>query len=215
MYFNYFCTYLVFVDAPPARPNGIFIDEIDVDRRSISYNGLSASNSSKYILPLYSYTVEYTVHDCMVGIPVLSYTANNGDLITIQQTIGATSGVTGTFTVEAPQYATIGSNTLQLIPFNATASEVENWLEQNYNIGDIDVTTGGMCDGRWWDIKWLERGGDQDPLAVNGSGLIQAVGNNTSVAVETMVDGGIFMRPLRGDMLRLPKEYPQVCTYLI
>ena len=202
------------MDAPPARPNGVFIDEIDVDRRSISYNGLSVSDSSKYTAPLYSYTVEYTVHDCMIGIPELGYTATNGDLITIQQTIGATSGVTGTFTVEVPQYATVGPNMLQPIPFNATASEVENWLEQNYDIGDIDVTTGGLCDGRWWDIKWVERGGDQDPLAVNGSGLIQVVGNNASVAVETVVDGGIFMRPLRGDMLRLPKEYPQVCTYV-
>ena len=200
------------MEAPPARPNGVFIDEIDVDRKSISYNGLSVSDSSKYIAPLYSYTVEYTVHDCMIGIPVLGYTATNDDLITIQRTIGATSGVTGTFTVNAPQYGTIGSYTLQPIPFNATTSEVENWLEQNYDIGDIDVTTDGTCGSRWWDIKWLERGGDQDPLVVNGSGLIQAVGNSTSAAVEILVDGGVFMRPFRGDMLRLPKEYPQVCN---
>ena len=201
------------MNEPPARPNGIFIDEIDVRRRSISYN-LSLSDSSKYTAPLYSYTVEYTVHDCMAGIPVLSYAATNGDLITIQQTVGATSGVTGTFTVDASQYAVFGSWTLQSFLFNATASEVENWLEQNYDIGDIEVTTDGMCDSRWWDIKWLERGGDQDPLVVNGSGLTQAVGNDISTVVETLIDGGIFIRPFRGDMLRLPKENPQVHLYV-
>ena len=202
------------MDTPPARPNGIYIDEIDVTSMSISYNGLNVDDSSKYFAPLYSYTIEYTVHDCMVGIPLLTFTATNDDLITIQQTVDATSGVTGTFTVSAPQYIVIGSqNSLQHFPFDAPASEIENWLEQNYDIGDIQVTTDGTCSGRWWDINWLERGGDQDPLVVNGSDLIQVVGNNTSITVETITDGGVFMRPFRGDMLRLLKEYPQVCIY--
>ena len=200
------------MDAPPARPNGIYIDEIDVTCRSLSYNGLNVADSSKYFAPFYSYTIKYTVHDCMIGIPLFTFTATNDDLITIQQTVGATSGVTGTFTIDAPQYATTGSqNSLQHFSFDAPASEVENWLEQNYDIGDIQVTTGGTCNGRWWDINWLERGGDQDPLIVNGSGLIQVIGNSTSVAVETITDGGVFMRPFRGDMLRLLKKYPQVC----
>ena len=201
------------MDAPPARPNGVYIDDIEVTHRSISYSGLSFSESSKYFAPLYSYTIEYTVHNCMVGIPLLTFTATNDDLITIQQTVGATSGVTGTFTIDAPQYAAIGSqNSLQPILFDAPASEVENWLEQNYDIGDIQVTTDGTCNGRWWDINWLERSGDQDPLVVNGSGLIQVVGNNIYIGVETITDGGVFMRPFRGDMLRLLNKYPQVCT---
>ena len=203
------------MDAPPARTNGIYIDEIDVTRRSISYNGLNVDDSSKYFAPLYSYTIEYTVHDCMVGIPLLTFTAINDDLITIQQIVGATSGVTGTFTIDAPQYATIGSQiSSQPVPFDAPASEVENWLEQSYDIGDIQVTTDGICSSRWWNISWLERGGDQDPLVVNGSGLIQIIGNNPSIAVETITDGGVFMRPFRGDMLRLPKKYPQVAMQL-
>jgi len=151
----------------------------------------------------------------MVGIPLLNYTATNSDLITIEQTVGATSGVTGTFTVDAPQYSVIGSQTLQPIPFNATSSELENWLEQNYDIGDIEVTPGGTCNGRWWNIKWLDRGGDQDQLVVNGSGLIQAIGDNASVVIETVVDGGVFMMPFRGDMLRLPKRSPQVFRSLM
>ena len=202
------------MDALPARPNGIYIDEIDVTGRSISYNGLNVDDSSKYFAPLYSYTIEYTVHDCMVGIPLLIYDATNEDLISIQKTIGATSGVTGTFTFSAPRYIVIGSqNSLQPIPFDASASEVENWLEQTYDIGNIQVITDGTCSGRWWNINWLERGGNQDPLVINGSGLIQVIGNNIFTNVETLNDGGVFMRPFRGDMLRLLKKYPQVCVH--
>ena len=207
-----FVPFTVIVDAVAARPNGTQITAINVTYNSLLYNELSFSESrSKYFTPLYSYTVEYTVHNCMVGIPLLNHTAVNKDLITIQQTIGATSGVTGTFTVDAPQYPVTGSQTLQPILYNASALELESWLENNYAIGDIEVTTGGTCNGRWWHIVWIERGGDQDLLVVNGSGLIQAVGDNASVTVETLIDGGVFIRPFRADMLRLPKEYPQVC----
>lgn len=209
--------FTVFVDADAARPNGIYIAEINVTYNPLTYTELFFSNTtSNYFTPLYSYTISYAVHDCMVGIPLLDHAADDGDLVTIQQTIGATSGVTGTFTVDAPQYQAIGSQTLQPILFNATTSEseLENWLEQNYDIGDIEVTTGGTCNGRWWNIIWLERGGDQDPLVVNGSGLIQEVGNNVSIVVETTIDGGVFIRPFRADMLRIPKEYPQVCKSL-
>ena len=202
------------MDANAARPNGVYIAEINVTYNPLTYTELFFSNTtSNYFTPLYSYTISYGVDDCMVGIPLLDHTADNSDLVTIQQTIGATSGVTGTFTVDAPQYSVINSQILQPILFNATtsASELENWLEQNYNIGEIEVTTGGACNGRWWNIAWLERGGDQDPLVVNGSGLIQEVGNNASIVVETVVDGGVFIRPFRADMLRVPKEYPQVC----
>lgn len=146
----------------------------------------------------------------MVGIPLLSYSATNDDLITIQQTVSATSGVTGSFTVDAPHYAFDSSQTLQPFLYNATSSELEDWLEQNYDVGDIDVTMDGTCNERWWDIKWLERGGDQDTLVVDGSGLIQEVGNSSSATILTLTDGGVFMRPFRGDMLRLPKTYPQV-----
>ena len=210
--------FTVSVDEDAARPNGIYIAEITVIYNPLTFTELYFSNTtSDYFTPIYSYTISYAVHDCMVGIPLLDLAADNSDLVTIQQTINATSAVAGTFTVDAPQYQVTGSQTLQPILFNATTSEseLENWLEQNYDIGDIEVTTGGSCSGRWWNIVWLERGGDQDLLVANGSGLIQEVGNNASIVVETVVDGGIFIRPFRADMLRLPKEYPQVCKLLV
>ena len=202
-------------NASALRPNGIYIDEIHVTDNQLSYNGLVYSNlTSTYIIPLYSHTISYKVHDCKTGIPLLNHTAINGDLIVIQQTISATSGVTGMFTIDVPQYRLNSSHSLQSVPFNATPSMLETLLETNYAIGNIEVTADGTCNNRTFYVKWLERGGDQDPLVVNGGGLIQEVGNNASVSVETVTDGGVFMRPLRADMLRIPKKSPQVCTYV-
>ena len=63
------------------------------------------------------------------------------------------------------------------------------------------------CAGRWWDVSWETRGGDVPSMTVNGSGLR---GSDPTVAVTTVVDGGMWLRPLRGDMLRLPEYSPQV-----
>ena len=202
--------FTVFVEELPARPNGIYIDEVDVQSDLIAYEGLSVSDSLKYFTRYLTYTVEYTVHYCAVGIPLLSYTATNDDLITIQKTVGATSGVTGEFTVFAPQFAATGVQTWQTFPYNVDDSTLETWLEETFDIGDIQVIGGGTCHEVTYDIQWLERGGDQEPLVVDGSSLIQEIGNNTSSDVETITDGGVFLRPFRGDMLRLPKKDPQV-----
>jgi len=140
----------------------------------------------------------------------LSHTASNDDLIAIQRTVGATSGLTGEFTVSAPQYTATSSQSMQTFPYNVEGSTLETWLEESFDIGDVQVVQGGTCHEMTYNIRWLERGGDQEPLVVDGSGLIQEIGNDTSVVVETITDGGVFLRPFRGDMLRLPKKYPQV-----
>ena len=64
----------------------------------------------------------------------------------------------------------------------------------------------GSCSGYSWDITW-GKAGDQPLLGVRGEGLI---GTEVKLAVETVVDGGTWIRPLRGDMLRLPETEPQV-----
>ena len=176
----------------------------------VPYEGLTLSDSSTFVTRYLTYTVKYTVHDCAVGIPLLSYTTTNDDLISVQRTVGATSGVTGEFTVSAPQYTTTGAQTMQTFSYNVDDSTLEKWLEETFDIGDVQVTASGSCHAVTYNIQWLERGGDQEPLMVDGSGLVQEVGDNTSIAVETITNGGVFLRPFRGDMLRLPKEDPQV-----
>ena len=189
------------------RPNGVYIDQADVQRDSISYEGLRISNSSTYEARYLTYTIEYTVHFCAVGLPLLSYTATNNDLIGIQRTVGATTGVIGEFTVSAPQYSATDSQTFS---YNAEGSTLETWLEETFNVGDVEVLKSGTCEEVTYNIRWLERGGDQEPLVVDGSGLMQELGNNSYAVVETVTNGGVFLRPFGGDMLRLPKKDPQV-----
>ena len=176
----------------------------------ISFEGLINSNSSTYITKYLTYTVEYTVHDCAVGIPLLSYTASNSNLITVRKIVGATSGVIGKFMISVPQYTSIATQTIQAFPYNVDSSILETWLEETLDTGDVEVTEDGTCHEVTYNIRWLERGGDQDSLVVNGSGLTQEVGNNTDAVVETITDGGVFLRPLTGAMLRIPKKDPQV-----
>jgi len=143
-------------------------------------------------------------------MPLLTYTAINNDLITVQRTVGATSGVAGDFTISAPQNTIIAPQAA--FPYNVNATVLETWLEGKLDTGDVEVIEGGTCQEVTYNIRWLERGGDQAPLVVDGSGLTQEIGNNTDAVVETITDGGVFLRPLTGAMLRLPKKDPQVAA---
>ena len=70
------------------------------------------------------------------------------------------------------------------------------------------MVAGGGCEGRWWDVAWDTREADIPSMTTDGTNL---VGSDPMVSVVTMVDGGMWLRPLRGDMLRLPEVDPQVC----
>ena len=56
-------------------------------------------------------------------------------------------------------------------------------------------------------MAWETQGGDQPAMQANGEGLR---GSEPKVNIETMIDGGVWLRPIRGDMLRLPEYEPQV-----
>lgn len=45
-------------------------------------------------------------------------------------------------------------------------------------------------------------------MQVSGSGL---TGNEVSIAVQTIQDGGLFLDPIPGEFLRLPKYSGEVC----
>ena len=53
----------------------------------------------------------------------------------------------------------------------------------------------------------MTTGGDQPTIAVNGTGL---TGNKVSIKASTIDDGGLFLRPIPGDMLRVAENKPQV-----
>lgn len=71
----------------------------------------------------------------------------------------------------------------------------------------FEVSRFGTCSGYSWEIEWVGIGGDQPEMRVDGLGLYAP---EVQIAVSTQVDGGTWLRPLRGDMLRVTENLPQV-----
>ena len=100
--------------------------------------------------------------------------------------------------------------TIRSIPVNVTADEMEKMLETGFpDQGGFEVTHSDACEGFEWKVKWANKGGDQPLMTVNDSNV---EGLNASVTVRASVDGGVYIRPFRADMLRLPETSPQVST---
>ena len=95
------------------------------------------------------------------------------------------------------------------IPANISAEQLKSTLESNFNIGKVSVSGFGTCASYSWTIEWATTGGDQPALVVDGNGL---TGNNVSIKAVTIDDGGLFLRPIPGDMLRVAERKPQVST---
>ena len=95
----------------------------------------------------------------------------------------------------------------QDIPASVSAYELKSILESNFNIGKVSVSKEGTCAEAKWTVEWATTGGDQPALEVNGTGL---TGNMVSVKARTISNGGLFLRPIPGDMLRVAETKPQV-----
>ena len=88
--------------------------------------------------------------------------------------------------------------------------DLKSLLQTNFAIGRVNVTRSGSCAGYQWTIEWNSLGGNQPDFSVNGSNLS---GNDVSATVETLDDGGMFLRPIPGDMLRVAEPKPQVAQH--
>uniref|UniRef100_A0A8C4N325 Polycystic kidney and hepatic disease 1 (autosomal recessive)-like 1 n=1 Tax=Eptatretus burgeri TaxID=7764 RepID=A0A8C4N325_EPTBU len=97
------------------------------------------------------------------------------------------------------------------LPWNILADDLREELEAVPKLGRVQVERTGTCFGYTWKVKWLESGGDQPALQVNGSGL-QGQGVNARIHVHQ--DGGVFIRHIRGDLLRTPHFTPQVEVFI-
>ena len=74
----------------------------------------------------------------------------------------------------------------------------------------FSLSRGGSCTGYRWDVEWTDKPGDQTDMVVSGEDL---EGADVQITVEALTNGGLWIRPLRGDMLRLPETEPQVCAW--
>ena len=93
------------------------------------------------------------------------------------------------------------------IPADVSANEFKSILESNFSIGKVSVSRVGTCASYSWTVEWATTGGDQPTITVNGTGL---TGNRVLVKAVTIDDGGMFLRPIPGDMLRAAEIEPQV-----
>ena len=69
------------------------------------------------------------------------------------------------------------------------------------------MTREGSCSGYSWTVAWETKGGDQLSFVITRKNL---TGFEPTLNVVEVTDGGVWLRPLRGDMLRLLHDQPQV-----
>ena len=183
------------------RPNGIFVDTVSVSNTSPTIDLICYDTEDPLSCNLIvsRYVVEFKVHHCGYNMPLLSSSPNN---VLVSRLYSGTPPLTGTFQL------TFENQTVYNIPANALASEVKTLLDTYLpNEGGFEVTRSGECSGYIWSIKWTNRGGDLPLMKANGSGLS---GHKVNISVASIVNGGVWLRPFRGDMLRLPEQEPQV-----
>lgn len=96
--------------------------------------------------------------------------------------------------------------TIPDIPADVSGEMMTQLLENNLK-DDFTVERDGTCAGYNWEIRWTARDGDLPLMEVEKYNL---TGEEPTIAVTTLVHGGTWLRPLGGEMLRLPMEEPQV-----
>jgi len=69
------------------------------------------------------------------------------------------------------------------------------------------VERSGTCTGFSWEVEWRSRGGDVPEIVAIGSDLR---GIDVNIFSSTLRHGGMWFRPIRGDMLRTLAREPQV-----
>ena len=187
---------------PAVRPNGVFIESLHVT--SISAPTLECPSDTTDLtqcdLIVASYTIAMSVHHCGYDMPLFTVSP---DSFQVTRLAAGSPPVTGSFSIMFN-----GQLISSEVPAQMMEEGMMNLLQSSLpDEGTLEVTRGGTCAGYEWTVKWTSRGGDRPSLQVNGSNLI---GIETSVEVETNVDGGVWMRPIRDDMLYLPELTPQV-----
>ncbi|XP_045037491.2 fibrocystin-L [Desmodus rotundus] len=198
----------------PALANkGIFLKHFQVNQTKI--NGSSMTNQ---------YSVTMSSYNCSYNIPLMAvsfgqiimnetenesvYRGNNWpgeSRIRVQRIQAASSPLSGSFDIQA--YGQI----LKGLPAAVSAADLRFALQSLEGVGLVSVTREGTCAGYSWTIKWRSRRGKQDLLQIDDSNI---VGENASMTVRKVKEGGLFRQRVLGDLLRTPSRQPQVEVYV-
>lgn len=82
-------------------------------------------------------------------------------------------------------------------------------LEEEFEEGVLAVERSGTCAGFEWTVTWETFGSDHPEMQVNGDSLS---GNEVSISVQTIQNGGLFLEPIPGEFLRTPHSSGQVSS---
>lgn len=80
-------------------------------------------------------------------------------------------------------------------------------LQRDLRSGQLSVKRTGTCYGYTWEIEWIEIGGNKPAFVADGSKL---KGDNVTIGVHTIAEGGLVLAPIPSEFLRLPESKPQV-----
>lgn len=95
------------------------------------------------------------------------------------------------------------------VPSNITDMRLKDRLEEEFEEGLLAVERSGTCAGFEWTVTWETSGGDHPEMQVNGDSLS---GNEVSISVQTIQNGGLFLEPIPGEFLRTPHSSGQVSS---
>ncbi|KAH9512877.1 Fibrocystin-L, partial [Bulinus truncatus] len=186
---------------PQAQPNGAFINTITVEG---SYP---------------AYTIKLQPHNCGYNLPLFGvafadktdsiYTINNGGFVSINITSvkAASPPIGGSYTVtfngETTPDPVQVSDTLSPDPLIGGLSSM--------SVGFSKVEVTGTCSAFKLRVTMLSLTGDQPLILIGSSNL---TGNDVTVSVQKVTDGGVWLKPIMGDLLRTYHSTPQVLAFI-
>ncbi|XP_035687261.1 fibrocystin-L-like isoform X2 [Branchiostoma floridae] len=190
---------------PGARPDGIIIKDLEVVEvagEESSYDITFEAVVSAYGFPLLGVSAAQvsTVTSNSTAYTYPSYSDTPRPGVTIERISEASQPIGGTFA------ATFKENEITDIPYDVTASDFKNLLEQVGDTGGVSVRRTDLSDGYKWIIDWTTVGGDQPLLQVDTAGV---TGEDPVATVRKTGEGGIFM-VLPDEFLRTAHDKPQV-----
>ncbi|XP_011607160.2 fibrocystin-L isoform X2 [Takifugu rubripes] len=188
---------------PPFESAGHYFEEFSVSK--------SMWNDSQI-----SYQIKAIPADCASGFPLLELgfmqLLNNSDdmaeymegatTVNITRLHRATPPLQGTFDVE------IFGGQAQGLSVDIDENDLKYALEGIEGMGQLNVQWQGTCRSPKWRVEWLTNPGDQPLIQVNDSSVFG--GTNIVVSAKEKKKGGLLMRSIAGDLLRVWESKPQV-----
>ncbi|XP_075995316.1 PKHD1 like 1, tandem duplicate 1 [Genypterus blacodes] len=158
-----------------------------------------------------SYKITATPEDCASGFPLLhigflQMTNSSADMAefnqgaaTITRPNRATPPLNGTFDLE------IYGHRIEDLKPDISEMDLKYALEEIPEMGQLKVDKAGTCRNPRWSVRWLTKPGDHPPLQVYGK-----FGKTVRAQSVEVLRGGLFMRAISGDLLRVIEPKPQV-----